>query len=86
MTGETPRHRMVRQALLAAGGEDVEQLLTPVKGQKRADVLFRELKVIAEVKELASDRHADPEVQQALSYLIAVKGPQMGGPVIFGTM
>lgn len=84
-TDQTPGHRLMLKVLCTAGGEDVETLIPPKQGEKRADVLFRSLSIIAEIKELTTDRSKDPKVAEAINHLITIEGPKQGGPIFFGT-
>lgn len=78
-------HAFAEELLLAAGGQRVEELLPSKEGRKRADIAFESDKVVIEIKSITNDRTADPAVKKAMNDLLVHKGPELGGPIIFGT-
>lgn len=78
-------HSFIETLLITAGGEPVVNVVEELPKRKRADIIFQSEDVIAEIKTVTNDRLSDPDVFETLNELIAVKGPAMGGPIVFGT-
>lgn len=77
-------HSFIEEILRSSGATPVECVLAPKRGRNRADFIFPEPRVVAEIKSLETDRAEDAAVLSKLNELITLKGPSMGGPVIFG--
>lgn len=83
---ELDLHDLIALVLQRAGGVLVEDVLPAIEGKRRADILFEDEAVVAEVKTLTNDRSNDPNVKTRINHLVTVEGPEMGGPIIFGTV
>jgi len=77
------QHELVTTVLCAAGGLHVEDSLPVEYAGKRADVVFVDDNLIAEVKSFTSDRRQDPQVATKLGAVME-RNAAYGGPVIFG--
>jgi hypothetical protein len=76
------QHELMIRVLCEAGGHRVEELLPTDYHGKRADVVFTEEGVVAEVKTIGSDRTADPETAAALGKMFS-ENVAMGAPILF---
>lgn len=78
------QHELVTTVLCEAGGIRAEDLLPPGYGGRRADVIFRDNLLIAEVKSFTSNRRKDPVVASKLGEVLE-RGTAFGAPILFGT-
>ena len=79
------QHELITNILLAAGGQPPEAVLPSTYKGKRADAIFKEDNLIAEVKSLTADRTNDPQMMEKIAAMFA-RNTDQGAPVVFGTV
>jgi len=78
------QHQLVEAVFCLSGGQPVDERLPERYQGKKADIVFAEANLIAEVKSLTSDRSIDGSVREKVGAVLA-KGAAYGAPIIFGT-
>ncbi|AOG02536.1 hypothetical protein BSY18_4138 (plasmid) [Blastomonas sp. RAC04] len=78
------QHQLIEAVFCACRGTPVDDLLPPGYKGKKADIVFSDENVIAEIKSLTSDRATDETVSAKLGSVLE-EGVAFGAPVIFGT-
>jgi len=79
----TDQHELMVEVLRCAGGDAVEDHLPSGYGGKKADIVFPDADIVVEVKSIATDRAASPEVADAIVMMFQ-KNVSEGAPIIFG--
>lgn len=78
------QHQLVEAVFCGSGGQPVDALLPEGYKGKKADVVFREANLIAEIKSLTSDRRNDESVSAKLGTILE-QGVAYVAPIVFGT-